>query len=41
MSKYQQLGRDYPLISILTPSVEQIEEIKSRGERMGAIEVGE
>ncbi len=42
MSKYEQLGRDYPLISVPTPSAEQIEEIKSRCERMGVIiEVGE
>ncbi len=42
MSKYEQLGRDYPLISVPTHSAEQIEEIKSRCERMGVIiEVGE
>jgi hypothetical protein len=34
--------RDYPLISVPTPSAEHIKEIKSRGERMGVIiEVGE
>ena len=42
MSKYEQLRRDYPLISVPTPSAERIEEIKGRWERMGVIiEVGE
>lgn len=42
MSKYEQLGRDYPLMEVPTPSAELIERIKSRCERLGVkVRVGE
>lgn len=42
MGKYEQLGRDYPLMEVPTPSAELIERIKSRCERLGVkVRVGE
>ena len=42
MGKYEQLGRDYPLMEVPTPSAELTERIKSRCERLGVkVKVGE